>query len=221
MCGVYQVAAFLTNNKHILTESNFENHFLFLKIFCSNYGITTFPDISRRVVHEHEVSWPGLHLVNSPFWWSLYFCMRRIGQCASTRPSFRVVFLKSQQEVVDSERIRILSTRSPAMEDISVCQRREILQMIQKILLRTGRSFLSKASLSDNLFLWSIMFSFGMPAKRITAWQNQHISLGLQLLNRKKLYLFVCLSVSSSAMLSSKSLLTGSVEVVEAGPRNF
>ena len=153
MCGVYQVAAFLTNNKHILTESNFENHFLFLKIFCSNYGITTFPDISRRVVHEHEVSWPGLHLVNSPFWWSLYFCMRRIGQCASTRPSFRVVFLKSQQEVVDSERIRILSTRSPAMEDISVCQRREILQMIQKILLRTGRSFFIKS-----VIIWQFIF---------------------------------------------------------------
>ena len=31
----------------------------------------------------------------------------------------------------------------------------------------------------------------------------------------------VCLFVSSSAMLSSKSLLTGSVEVDPAGPRNF
>ena len=119
--------------------------------------------------------------------------MRQIGQCNG--PSFRVVFLKSQQEVVDSERIRILSTRSPAMEDISVCQRREILQMIQKILLGTGRSFLSKVSLSDNLFLWSSTFSFEMPRKRITAWHNQHISLVLQLLNRKKLYLFVCLFV--------------------------
>ena len=144
-------------------------------------------------MREHEVSWPGLHLVNSPFCWSFYLCMRQIGQCNG--PSFRVVFLKSQQEVVDSERIRILSTRSPAMEDISVCRRREILQIIQKILLRTGRFFLSKASLSDNLFLWSNMFSFEMSAKRITAWHNQHISLSLQLLNRKKLYLFVCLFV--------------------------
>ena len=64
--------------------------------------------------------------------------MRQIGQCNG--PSFRVVFLKSQQEVVDSERIRILSTRSPAMEDISVCQRREIFQMIQKNSIGTGRS---------------------------------------------------------------------------------
>ena len=146
-------------------------------------------------MREHEVSWPGLHLVNSPFCWSFYLCMKQIGQCNG--PSFRVVFLKSQQEVVDSERIRILSTRSPAMEDISVCQRREILQMIQKILLGTDRSFLSKASLSDNLSLWSGTFSFEMPRKRITAWHNQqqHISLGLQVLNRKKLYLFVCLIV--------------------------
>ena len=34
-------------------------------------------------------------------------------------------------------------------------------------------------------------------------------------------YLFVCLFVSSSAMLSSKSLLTGSVEVDLSGSRNF
>ena len=104
------------------------------------------------VVREHEVSWPGLHLVNSPFCWSFYLCMRQIGQC--TGPSFRVVFLKSQQEVVDSERIRILSTRSPAMEDISVCQRREILQMIQKILLRTGRSFF----FVKNVVIWQFIF---------------------------------------------------------------
>ena len=68
--------------------------------------------------------------------------MRQIGQC--TGPSFRVVFLKSQQEVVDSERIRILSTRSPAMEDISVCQRREIFQMIQKIVLEQAEVFCQK-----------------------------------------------------------------------------
>ena len=136
---------------------------------------------------------------------------------------FELFSWKSQQEIVDSEEIRILSTRSPAMEVISVCQRREIFQMIQKILLRTGRRFLSKASLPDNLYYdhWSSMFSFEMPGKRITAWHNTHTFLGLQVLKRKKLYLFVCLFVSSSAMLSSKSLLTGPVEVFPAGARNF
>ena len=141
MCGVYQVAVFLTDNKHIFWHSQtFTIISYFLRLFLFELWYHHLPWHQQTiVVHEHEVSWPGLHLVNSPFWWSFYLCMRRIQQC--TKPSFRVVFLKSQQEVVDSERIRILSTRSPAMEDISVCQRREILQMIQKILLRTGRSF--------------------------------------------------------------------------------
>ena len=135
MCGVYQVAVFLTKNKNIQTFKII-SYFLRLFLFELWYHHLSWHK-QTIVVHEHEVSWPGLRLVNFPFWWSLYLCMRQIQQC--TKPSFRVVFLKSQQGVVGSERIRILSTRSPAMEDISVCQRREILQMIRKILLRTRR----------------------------------------------------------------------------------
>ena len=54
---------------------------------------------------------------------------------------------------------------------------------------------------------------FGDVCEKDNGVKQPHISLGLQVLNRKKLYVFVRLFVSSSAMLSSKSLLTGSVEV--------